>query len=61
MPTAVFEPAIPETWRLQMQVLDRAATGIGAISFTTYKALRSLPLPITILLSVLLMNIGMEI
>jgi len=61
MLTVGFEPAIPQSGRLQMHVLDRAATGIGAISFTTYKVLRLLPFPITILLSVLLMNIAMEI
>ena len=29
MPTAGYEPAIPETERSQTHALDRAATGIG--------------------------------
>jgi hypothetical protein len=31
MPSTVFEPAIPETKRLQTYALDRAATGIGLL------------------------------
>jgi len=61
MPTTGFEPAIPESKRLQMHVLDHAATGIDATSFITHKIIRLLQLPITILRSVLHTNIATEI
>jgi hypothetical protein len=34
MPRAGFEPATPETKRLQTYVLDQAATGIGRTEIT---------------------------